>query len=62
MHSYYQLVPLICYYCSVGYLSDSVDYSRSSDLEWFIDIGMFSCISLVDEETFGFTHGRGVQV
>jgi hypothetical protein len=27
MHSYYHLVPLVCCYCSVGYLSDSVDYS-----------------------------------
>jgi hypothetical protein len=29
VHSYYHLVPLVCYYCSVGYLSDSVDYSLS---------------------------------
>jgi hypothetical protein len=27
---YYHLVPLVCCYCSVGYLSDSVDYSHSS--------------------------------
>jgi hypothetical protein len=26
VHSYYHLVPLVCYYCCVGYLSDSVDY------------------------------------
>jgi hypothetical protein len=26
MHSYYHLVPLVCCYCSVGYLSDSVDW------------------------------------
>jgi hypothetical protein len=60
MHSYYHLVPLVCCYCSVGYLSDSVDYSRSSYLEWFTDIGIFPRISSADEETFGFTHGRGV--
>jgi hypothetical protein len=32
MHSYYHLVPHVCCYCSMGYLSDSVDYSspRSS--------------------------------
>jgi hypothetical protein len=32
MHSYYHLVPLVCCYCSVGYLSDSVDYTSSSAL------------------------------
>jgi hypothetical protein len=32
MHSYYHLVPLVCCYCSVGHLSDSVDYSCSSYL------------------------------
>jgi hypothetical protein len=33
MHTYYHLVPLVCCYCSVSYLSDLVDYSRSlSDL------------------------------
>jgi hypothetical protein len=26
MYSYYHLVPLICCYCSMGYLSDSVDW------------------------------------
>jgi hypothetical protein len=62
VHSYYHLVPLICCYCSVGYLSDSVDYSRSSWLEWFTDVGMFPCISSTDEKTFGFTRGRGVRV
>jgi hypothetical protein len=56
------LVPLICCYCSVGYLSDLVDYSRSSQLEWFTDIGMFPRILLADEEAFGFTHGCSVWV
>jgi hypothetical protein len=27
VHKYYHLVPLVCCYCSMGYLSDSVDYS-----------------------------------
>jgi hypothetical protein len=40
VHSYYHLVPLPCCYCSVGYLSDSVDYSRSSQLEFFTDVGV----------------------
>jgi hypothetical protein len=62
MHSYYHLVPLVCCYCSVGYLSDSVDYRRSSLLEWFTDIGVFPCISSTDEEAFGFTRGRVVWV
>jgi hypothetical protein len=62
MHSYYHLVHLIYYYCSVGYLSDSVDYSRSSLLELFTDIGVFPHISSTDEETFSFTHGCGVWV
>jgi hypothetical protein len=62
VHSYYHLVPLVCCYCSVGYLSDSIDYSRSSYLEWFTDIGVFPHISSIDEETFDFTHGRGVRV
>jgi hypothetical protein len=60
VHSYYHLVPLVCCYCSMGYLSDSVDYSRSSYLEWFIDVGVFPCILSADGEAFGFTHGRGV--
>jgi hypothetical protein len=29
----------------MGYLSDSVDYSHSSLLKWFTDVGMFSRIS-----------------
>jgi hypothetical protein len=62
MHSYYHLVPLVCCYCSVGYLSDVVDYSHSSLLEWFTDVGVFPRISSANEETFGFTHGRGVRV
>jgi hypothetical protein len=61
MHSYYHLVPLVYCYCSVGYLSNSVDYSRSSKLEWFTDVGVFPCISSADEEAFGFTHGCGVR-
>jgi hypothetical protein len=44
VHSYYHLVPLVCCYCSVGYLSDSVDYSSSSLLKCFTDIGVFPCI------------------
>jgi hypothetical protein len=60
MHSYYHLVPLVCYYCSVGYLSDSVDYSHSSELEWFTNIGVFLCISSADGEAFGFTRRCGV--
>jgi hypothetical protein len=62
VHSYYHLVSLVCCYCSVGYLSDSIDYSRSSLLEWFTNIGMFPHISSADEETFGFTRGHGVRV
>jgi hypothetical protein len=62
MHSYYHLVHLVCYYCSVGYLSDLVDFSRSSQLEWFTDVGVFPRISSADKETFGFTRGRGVWV
>jgi hypothetical protein len=62
MHSYYHLVPLVCCYCSVGYLSDSVDYSRSLWLKWFTDVGVFPCISSADEEAFGFTRGRGVWI
>jgi hypothetical protein len=62
MHTYYYLVSLVCCYCSVGYLSDSVDYSRSSLLESFTDVGLFPRISSADEEIFGFTRGCGVQV
>jgi hypothetical protein len=32
VHSYYHLVPLVCCYCSMGYLSYSVDYSSSHSL------------------------------
>jgi hypothetical protein len=36
VHSYYHLVPLICYYCSTGYQSDSVDYCSSSALPMLV--------------------------
>jgi hypothetical protein len=62
VHSYYHLVPLVCYYCSVGYLSDSVDYSISSLLECFTSVGVFPFILSADRQAFGFTHGRGVRV
>jgi hypothetical protein len=62
MRSYYHLVPPVFCYFSVGYLFDSIDYSRSSWLEWFTDIGMFPHISLADEETFGITCGCGALV
>jgi hypothetical protein len=62
VNSYYHLIPLVCCYCSVGYLSDLVDYSRSSWLEWFTDVGVFPHISSADEETFGFTRGCGGRV
>jgi uncharacterized protein YdiU (UPF0061 family) len=62
MHSNYHLVPLVCCFFSVGYLCDSVDYSSSSYLECFIEVGVFSCILLADWETFGFTHGCGVWI
>jgi hypothetical protein len=55
--SYYHLVPLIWCYCSVGYLSHSVDYSRSSYLKWFTNVGVFPRISLANEETIVFTRG-----
>jgi hypothetical protein len=48
VHSYNHLVPLVCCYCSVGYLSDSVDYSSSPYLECFTDVGVFSCILLAN--------------
>jgi hypothetical protein len=51
---------LLFFYCSVGYLSDSVDYSSSSLLECFTDVGVFPCIIPADGEAFGFTHGHGV--
>jgi hypothetical protein len=60
VHSYYHLVPLVYCYCSVGYLFDSIDYSRSSLLKWFTNIGVFPRISSADEEIFGFTRGHGV--
>jgi cytochrome c oxidase subunit IV len=47
---------------ALSYLSNSVDYSHSSYLEWFIDVGVFSHISSADEETFGFTHEHDVRV
>jgi hypothetical protein len=62
VHRYYHLVPLVCCYYSIDYLSNSIDYSRSSQLEWFTDIGVFPHISSADEETFGFTHGHSVYV
>jgi hypothetical protein len=62
MHNYYHLVPLICCYCSVSNLSDSLDYSSSSWHKCFIDIGVFHCILLAGGKTFGFTHGWGVWV
>jgi hypothetical protein len=36
VHSYYHLVPLVCCYCSTGYLSNSVDYSSSSALPMLV--------------------------
>jgi hypothetical protein len=62
MHCYYHLVPLVLSYCSVGYLSDSINYSRYWQLEWVTDVGVFPHISLADEETLGFTRGGGVWV
>jgi hypothetical protein len=62
MHIYYHLVPIVCCYCSMGYLSDLVNYSRSSQSEWFTDVGVFPCISSANEEAFGFTRGCGVRV
>jgi hypothetical protein len=62
VHSYYHLVPLVCCYSSVGYLSDSVDYSYSSWLESFTDVGVFPYILSADGETIGFTRGCGIQV
>jgi hypothetical protein len=60
VHSYCHLVPLFCCYYSMGYLSDSVDYSSSSLLEYFTDVDVFSHILSADGETFVFTRGRGV--
>jgi hypothetical protein len=61
MQSYYHLVPLVCCYYSVGYLSDSINYSSSSYHEWFTGVGVFPCISSADGEAFGFTRERGVR-
>jgi hypothetical protein len=39
VHSYYHFVPLVPIYCSVGYLSDLIDYFRylsSSDLPMLV--------------------------
>jgi hypothetical protein len=36
VHSYYHLASLVCCYCSMGYLSDSVDYSSSSALPMLV--------------------------
>jgi hypothetical protein len=44
----------------MGYLSNSVDYSSSSQLECFTDVGVFPYILSADGEAFGFTRGRGV--
>jgi hypothetical protein len=57
VHSYNDLVPLVYCYYSMGYLSDLVDYSRSSLLECFTDVGVFPHISSANEETSGFTRG-----
>jgi hypothetical protein len=62
MHSYYHLVLLVLSYCSMDYLSDSVGHSLYSLLEWATDVGVFPRISSADEETLGFTCGRGVRV
>jgi hypothetical protein len=48
VHSYYHLVPLVWCYCFVGYLSDLVDYSTSSLLECFTDVGVFPYILSTD--------------
>jgi hypothetical protein len=62
MHSYYHLVPLVWCYWSMGYLSDSVDYSGSLYLECFTNVGVFPCILTTDGEAFGFNRGHGVRV
>jgi hypothetical protein len=62
MLSYYHLVPLVCCYFSMDYLSDLVDYSSSSYIECFIDVGVFHCILLANGEAFGFTQGHDVWV
>jgi hypothetical protein len=50
VHSYYHLVPLVCCYCSVGYLSDLVEYSCSSKLECFYRCW---CVSLYFIDRWG---------
>jgi hypothetical protein len=62
MHSYYHLVHLVCCYCSMGYLSDLVDYSSSLYLECFTDVGVFRCSLSAGGEVFAFTRGCGVKV
>jgi hypothetical protein len=62
VHSYYHLVPLVISYFSMGYLSDSIDHSRYSYLEWVTDVGVFPHISSAGEETLGYTHRHGVRV
>jgi hypothetical protein len=62
MHSYYHLVLLVLSYCSMGYLSNSIDHSRYSLLERSTDIGVFPRISSAYEETLGYTRRRGVRV
>jgi hypothetical protein len=62
VYIYYHLVPLVCCYCSMGYLSDSVDYSSSLYFECFTDVGVFPCILSTDGEEFGFTRRCGVQI
>jgi hypothetical protein len=62
MHSYYHLVFLVCCYCFVGYLYDTVDYSSCSYLECFTDVGVFPYILSADGESFDFTRGCGIQV
>jgi hypothetical protein len=62
MHSYYHLIPLVLSYCYVCYLSDSVGHCRYLYLEWVTDVGVFPRMSSADEETLGYTRGRGVQL
>jgi hypothetical protein len=46
VHSYYHLVTLVCCYCSVGYLSDLVDYSLSLSLFVARVVCWHWCVSL----------------
>jgi hypothetical protein len=41
MHSYYHLVPLVLSYCSVGYLSDSIDHCRYLSLSDLLTLVCF---------------------